>query len=66
MALQYSVAMKKKAGVPIRTLAIRDATAMLNDHSEDGVKAVTTLTKGLHSMCDVEFVATLWDRYSVE
>ena len=53
--------MKKKAGVPIRTLATRDATAMLNDHGEDGVKAVTALRKELHSMSDVEFVATMWD-----
>ena len=54
--------------MPIRTLAIRDATAMLNDHGQDGVKAVTALTKGLHGMSDVEFVATLWDRidYLVE
>ena len=55
--------MKRRTKVPIRTLAIRDATAMLNDHGEDGVKAVTALTKGLHSMSGVEFVATLWDRY---
>ena len=40
------------------SLAIRDAIAMLNDHGEDWVKAVTALTKGLHSMSNVEFVAT--------
>lgn len=61
-ALCNSMTLKRRAPLAIRTLAIRDATRMLDGMGQEGAKAVTALTKGLQGLSDVEFVATLWDR----
>lgn len=58
------MAPRKRGSLPIKTLAIRDATRMLDDLGQDGASAVTALIKGLQGLSDVQFVASLWDRFA--
>lgn len=52
------MALRRRAPLAIRTLPISDTTRMLDDISQDGLRAVTVQTKGLQGLSHVKFVAT--------